>query len=64
MAQGQPEEAWELEGVLDEAEVVAEGAAVDSEQVVNAYAPIVAIGAPTRQVPPAMKLSALNVDHQ
>ena len=48
MAQGLPEEARELEGALDEAEVVAEWAAVDSERVENAYAPIVAIELPTR----------------
>jgi len=48
MAQGLPEEARELEEVLDEAEVVAEWAAVDSERVENAYAPIVAIEPPIR----------------
>jgi len=48
MAQDQPEEALELEGALDKAEVVAEWAAVDSERVENAYAPIVAIEPPIR----------------
>jgi hypothetical protein len=48
MAQDQPEEALELEKALDEAEVVAGWAAVDSERVENAYAPIVAIGPPTK----------------
>jgi hypothetical protein len=64
MAQDQTEEARELEGVLDEAEVVAEWAAVDSERVENAYAPIVVIGPPTKWVLPATRLSALNVGHQ
>jgi len=48
MVRGLPEEARELEGVLDEAEVVAEWAAVDSERVENAYAPTVAIEPPIR----------------
>jgi hypothetical protein len=64
MGQDQQEEARELEGALDEAEVVAEWAEVDLERVENAYALIVAIGPPTRQVPPATRLSALNVGHQ
>jgi len=64
MAQDQPEEARELEGALDEAEVVAEWAAVEPERVENVYALIVAIGPPTGQVPPATRLSALNVGHQ
>jgi len=48
MVRGLPEEAQELEGALDEAEVVAEWAAVGSERVENVYALIVAIGPPTR----------------
>ena len=64
MGQDQQEEARELEGALDEAEVVAEWAAVDSELVENAHAPIVAIGHPITQVLPATRLSALNVEHQ
>ena len=49
MAQDQPEEARELEGALDEAEVVAGWVgAVDSELVENAYALIVAIEPPIR----------------
>ena len=48
MVRGLPEEARELEGGLDEAEVMAEWAAVDSERVENAYAPIVAIEPPIR----------------
>jgi len=48
MAQDQPEEALELEEVLVGAAVVAGWAAVDSERVENAYAPIVAIGHPTK----------------
>ena len=64
MAQDQAEEARELEGALDEAEVVAGWAAVDSERVENVYALIVAIELLTRQVPPATRLSALNVGHQ
>jgi len=48
MAQDQPEAAREQEGALDEAEVVAEWAAVDSERVENAYALIVAIELLTR----------------
>jgi hypothetical protein len=48
MAQDQPEEARELEEALDEAEVVAGWAAVDSVRVENAYVLIVAIGPPTK----------------
>ena len=48
MAQDLLEEAQELEGALDEAEVVAEWAAVDLERVENVYALIVAIRPPTR----------------
>jgi len=48
MAQDQPEEAREQEGASDEAGVVAEWAAVDSERVENAYALIVAIELLTR----------------
>ena len=48
MVQDQPEEALELEEVLVEVVVVAGWAAVDSERVENAYAPIVAIEPPIR----------------
>ena len=63
--QDQPEEARELEEALDGVEVVAGWvAAVESERVENAYALIVAIELLIRQVPPATRLSALNVGHQ
>ena len=55
MEQDHEVKALELEGALDEVEAAAEWEAVDSEQVENVYAPIVAIEPPTREVPPAMK---------
>jgi hypothetical protein len=64
MEQAHEVKARELEGALDEAEVVPGWAAVDSERVENVYALIVATELLTRQVPPATILSALNVGHQ
>jgi len=55
MAQDQPEEALELEEVLVGAAVVAEWAAVDSERVENAYAPIVATGQLIKEARPATR---------
>jgi len=64
MVQGLLEEAQEPEEALDRVVVVAGWAAVDSEWVENAYAPIVAIELPTRQVPPVTRFSVPNAGHQ
>ena len=64
MEQDHEVKALELEGVLDGAEAAAEWVVVDSERVENVYAPIVAIKPPIREVPPATRSSARNVEHQ
>ena len=64
MKQDLPEGARELEEALDGVAAVAGWAAVDSVWVENASARIAVIEQLTKEVPPAMRLTALNAVHQ
>jgi hypothetical protein len=64
MEQDQLEEAREPEGASDEAAVVAGWAAVDSERVENAYAPIAVTGLPIIEALPAIRFVAQTADRR